>query len=381
MAAPTLKSIEAKNQDVIFHLDRPDPYLATNVTLWRYFTTGDPSKPCHEPSPGDTIVTSGDYRLPRFKFSDLNPEQSLKLLPIQADRPTLLFTWAYDDNTKALELIRGDIDVLPNSISLSKTRWLEKSYGDRFQVLGRSNGVNVSYLLFNFRNHYLKNFSVRKAIALSIDRDDFVKNKLFGLGTVANSLLSPLLPESSPQQFEYNPARAEKLLDEAGFKRGADGIRFTLRFKTTSVRDGFETALALQHWMRRIGIEVVLDVVEPAVFFASIRKGAFDLYASRWIGVSDASLFQRVVKTGDPNNRGHYSSPLVDRLLDQALAATNDTRRRAIYSKIQAKIAKDLPFVPLWYWDPTVVLRKDLQGLNASDLSLSGSLAPLARLR
>jgi peptide/nickel transport system substrate-binding protein len=377
----SLKSIEARENELVFQLNRPDPYLATNLTLFRYFTTGDPSKPCHEPGANDHIVTSGSYHLPKFDYEDLTPEHSLELIPVEAGRRALFFTWTMDDNSKALQLIRGDVDVASTSVSLTKTRWIEKNYADRFRVIERPNGVNVSYLAFNLRQPDLKKLEVRKAIALAIDREDFVQNKLMGFGTPAGTLLSPVLSESVPQSVEYNPKKAEQLLDQAGYPRDKNGVRLRLRFKTTSVRDGFETALALQYALHKIGIELTLDVVEPAVFFASIRKGAFELFTSRWIGVSDASIFYRTLKTGNPDNRDGYSNPEIDALLEQSQLETDPARRKDILAKIQAKVIEDLPYLPLWYWNPSTILRKDLTGLEARDLSLSGSLAPLAHLR
>jgi peptide/nickel transport system substrate-binding protein len=384
----SLRSIQAKpaspsspGGEIFFELTRPDPYLATNLTLFRYFTTGDPSKPCREPKAQDSIVASGEYRMQRFQFDDLNPEHSVELIPVDSSRRALRVGWAMDENTKALQLIRGEVDVAATSISLSKTRWIEQKYANRFKVIERPNGVNVSYLLFNFKNPYLKKLEVRKAIALSINRDEYVRHKLFGFGNPAGSLLSPFLEESAPQSFEYNPKKAEELLDQAGYSRGPDGVRFRLRFKTTSIRDGFENALSIQNTLRRIGIEVTLDVVEPAVYFASVRKGAFDLCSSRWIGVSDGSILYRTLATGNPDNRGGYSSPEMDALLQDAIGQPDLAQRRAILAKVQEKVAQDLPYLPLWYWNPSFIIRKDLTGLESSDLSLSGSLAPLSRLR
>lgn len=203
----------------------------------------------------------------------------------------------------------------------------------------------MSYLLFNFKNPYLKKLEVRKAIALAVDRDEYVRHKLFGFGNPAGSILSPILEESAPQAYEYNPKKAEELLEQAGYPRGPDGVRLRLRYKTTSVRDGFEIALSLQNALRRIGIELTLDVVEPAVYFSSVRKGAFDLCSSRWIGVSDASILYRTLASGNPDNRGSYSSPETDALLQDAIGQPDLSQRRAILAKVQAKVAQDLPYL------------------------------------
>lgn len=374
-------SVHADGGDVLIRLKRPDPYLATNLTAVRYFTTSGSNRPCTEPRPGEVIIPSGAYRPKRLLYEDLAPERQLDLISLDPGKKNLQFTWALDDGTKALRLLRGDVDVLQDSISLAKTRWLAAKYSDRFNVIERSDGVNVSYLAFNLKHPDLKKYKVRKAIALAIDRQEFVHDKLLGFGTLAGSFLSPLLPESSQQKIAYDPAESERLLDQAGYPRGKDGVRLMLKFKTTSVRDGFETSQVLQEMLKKVGIDLSLEVVEPAVFFASIRKKAFDLYTSRWVGVSDGSIFYKTLSSKSPDNRVSYENRAMDELLEESEADITPERHREVMGKIQEKMVNDLPYLPLWYWNTAAVFRKDLKGLRGEDLSLSGSLEPLTHLR
>ena len=194
-------------------------------------------------------------------------------------------------------------------------------------------------------------------------------------------MLSPLLAESYPVAFPYDPAQAEQLLEQAGFPRGPDGVRIRLRYKTTSARDNLEAVLAFQAMLKKIGIEIEIEVVELSVFLASVRKGAYQLYSSRWTGITDGSILHRTLHSGSRDNRAGYRSAGMDALLDRAMTEPDLEKRKAILKDAQSLMANDLPYFPLWYWTGALVLRKGVQGMKAGDISLSGSLEPLTHLR
>jgi peptide/nickel transport system substrate-binding protein len=285
-----------------------------------------------------------------------------------------------DENTRALLLARGQADALQNGLSLAKVRWLEREHSSRYQVLERD-GVNVAYLAFNLRDSDLSKLAVRKAIALAIDRKAVVRERLSRFVSISGSFLSPLLPESAPQEYAHDPAQAIRLLEDAGYKAGPDGVRLRLRYKTTPVRDGYEMALIFKEQLARVGIQLELDVVEAGVFLASLRKGAFQLCSSRWLGVSDGSILFRTLRSGQPNNRVGYASAETDRLLDLAIQELDSSRRAQLMAQVQARMAADLPYLPLWHWTNALILRKDLaRNRDGSGLGLTGALEPLARL-
>lgn len=385
---PNWKGTRVEGEAVVFELDKPDPYFARNASTLRYFRSEGEEAPCKEPRSGVALIGSGLYRPAKWEMA---PEKQIDLLPVpeldtmlsshsKEGRSPLRFIVARDETTRVLRLFKGDADVGPNVFSLSKTRWIEREHGDRFEILERE-GVNVSYLAFNLKDPVLSKLEVRRAIALAIDREQVVKHKMQGLGTLAGSLVSPLLEESREQPYAFDPARAEKLLDQAGYPRGKEGVRLTLKYRTTPVLEGLETALIFQDMLRKIGVELVLDVVEPGVFLTSIRKGNFQLYSSRWVGVADGSILYRTLRTGNGANRVGYSDPGMDAWLDQAMGEPDLPKRKAVLEKVQRKMAEDLPYLPLWYWKNTTVVRKGVVGLKSSEISLSGGYEPLSRLR
>lgn len=372
---------EVDGDAVRLRLDHTDPYLARNVSLLRYFRAeGDPARePCADPAPGKALVTSGLFR-PRAPW-DPAPENELALTPFAPGRGDVTFLFVPDDNARALKLLRGEADTAPNSLSLTKLRWLQREHPGRFEVL-EPGGVMVSYLAFNLRDPLLARKEVRQAIALSIDRASIARHKLLGFARPAGSFLSPSLPEALASDFPFEPARAEALLDAAGLRRPRAGApRFELRYRSTPKRENVETGLMLQDMLGRVGIRLLIDTVEPAVFLASTKKGAFQLYSSSWVGIADASILHRTLRSEQPDNRVGYRNPEMDRILDAAARETSLPKRLPLVRRAQALMAEDVPYLPLWHWNNAVIHRKGLQGLRPEDLSLSGAYEPITRLR
>ena len=374
-AFPHWIGTRASNASVSILLKDPDPYLARNISLLRFFRVNGNPDPCVDPRPGQKLVGSGPYRIAEWNPA---PEDEVTLIPVDPAKRALRFSFIQDENALMLKLLRGEGDVTSNSVGLSKTRLLKSNYADRFDIFERE-GTSIAYLAFNLKDPLLSRLEVRRAIALALDRADIVRSKLFGFATVAGSFLSPLLPESFQIDFPYNPEESERILNRAGFKRDADGVRFKIHYKTTPRREGYETAEIFQEMLEPIGIKLVIDVVEPAVFFASVRKGNFQLFSSRYLGVADGSIFFRPLDS--KLSPVHYSDPEMDRLLEYSMGEIDLARRKPALRQIQSLMARDLPYFPLWFWDNTVLVRKGLTGLDASQISLSGAFEPLTHLK
>jgi ABC-type transport system substrate-binding protein len=282
--------------------------------------------------------------------------------------------------------------VAQNSFAPYRTRWLKEQHPNRFELI-EAPGVNVSYLAFNLRDPLLQDLRVRKALAMTIPVRSIIDHKLAGMAENASSFLAPFLPEAmlpaqSPgnltENSEETRAKASTLLDQAGYPRSArTGIREGLRltFKTTPIREGYEIVRILQDTWKKLGVSLKLEVVEPAVFLASIRKGAFQLSLGRWIGVADSSILERTLRSSSTNNRAGYKNPKMDLLLDQAAAAPTLEERKAVSQKVQNLMLEDLPYFPLWFWKNALIYDKNLEGLSAQQLSRSGGLMPLFDLR
>jgi len=212
---------------------------------------------------------------------------------------------------------------------------------------------------------------VRQAIAHAIDRDAIIRHLLKGLGTPATGLLSPFhwAYESSVSRFDYSPERAKKLLDEEGFPDpDGDGPRprFRLSYKTTTLDLRRRIAVAFKEQLSQVGIDLDVRAYEWGTFYGDIQKGNFHLYSLSWVGVTDPdiyfSLFHSTSVPPQGNNRGRYHNAEIDRLLEQGRRSLNLEERKRIYSTVQQILARDLPYIPLWWTKNVVVMKRAIRG-------------------
>ena len=273
-----------------------------------------------------------------------------------------------DAMVRVLEFKKGTIDFLQNDIEPDMLPWLKRNTDAAIEA---NQGTTFQYIGINLTHPILKHRKVRQAIAYAIDREAIIRHLLKGLGTPASGVLSPLnwAYESAVDQWPYDPEKAKRLLDEAGF-RDPDGDgplpRFRLSFKTTNIDLRKRIAEALKDQLQRVGIELEIRTYEWGTFYSDIKKGDFHLYTLAWVGVLDPDIYYQIFHSGsippDGDNRGRYSNTAVDDLLEKGRRSTDMTERKRIYSQIQKVLAADLPYIPLWWWKNVIVKKPSLQG-------------------
>ncbi|HVO94962.1 MAG TPA: ABC transporter substrate-binding protein, partial [Terriglobales bacterium] len=280
----------------------------------------------------------------------------------------LIFKVLPDAMVRVLEFQKGSVDFMQNDLEPDMLPWLRQNTDAQ---LAAAPGTTYQYIGVNFTHPILRHKKVRQALAYAIDRERIIRHMLKDTVTPANGLLAPLnwAYDDGVPRWPYDPTRAKQLLDEAGF-RDPDGDgplpRFRLSFKTTNIDLRRRIAEALKEQLQAVGIELEIRTYEWGTFFGDIKKGNFHLYSLAWVGVMDPDIFyqifhsQSVPPAGD--NRGRYSNPELDRLLEEGRRTTNTTERRRIYRRAQAIIADDLPYIPLWWWKNIVVTRPGLHG-------------------
>jgi len=243
-------------------------------------------------------------------------------------------------------------------------------------------GINYAYLVFNLRDPQLQDRRLREAIALAIDRDKLIQYRLKGLARKATGILSPSnwFYEGQVEQYHYDPERAKALLDEAGFKDpdGAGPLpRLRLSLKTSNKRDRVAMARAIAEDLKAVGIELEIRSYEWGTFLRDLKTGNFQIGSSTWVGVTEPDIYYLAFHSSqfppEGANRGFYSNPKVDRLLEKGREETASAARKAIYSEVQKILAHDLPYVSLWYEDNVVFTRPAVEGYTLRpDASLIG---------
>ncbi|HLY99269.1 MAG TPA: ABC transporter substrate-binding protein, partial [Candidatus Angelobacter sp.] len=158
--------------------------------------------------------------------------------------------------------------------------------------------------------------------------------------------------------------KANAILDAAGYARGKDGIRFHITMKTSTEETSRLLAAVLQQEFQKIGVALDIRSFEFATLYSDIQKGAFQLYSLRWIGYTnqDPDIFEYVFHSASfpPKraNRGFYSNPEVDRLIDAGRRTVDQEKRKQLYGEVQRIVARDLPYIDFWYFDNVMVHSK-----------------------
>src|SRR5215469_6471441 len=270
-----------------------------------------------------------------------------------------------DALVRALELRKGSADVAINSLTPDMVLTLAKERGI---AADEQPGTTVAYIGFNLEDPILSHREVRQALAYATDRATLIKYLLRGQARAAASLLPPNHWAYDPNlaQYDFDPARAETLLDQEGFKRGANGVRFRLEFKTSTEESSRLLSEAIADEWRRVGVAVELRPLEFATFYADLQRGSFQISTYRWVGGNnDPDIFELVFssKKIPPNgsNRGRYRNPQLDALLDEARVEMDREKRKALLWKVQEIIAEDEPYINLWYLDNVCVHRERLK--------------------
>ena len=220
----------------------------------------------------------------------------------------------------------------------------------------------------NHRRKELADLKVRQAIAHAIDKDFVVKTIFLGYAATATGPV----PKNDPQfytadvpTYPFDVAKANALLDEAGYKRADDGKRFALKLlpapyfnETKQFGDYLRQALAA------IGIDAEIVNNDSAAHIKAVYTDhAFDLAVGPPVfrgdpAISTTILVQSGIPDGVPfSNQGGYKNADLDALITRASETLDTAARTELYKEFQKKVAADLPLVNVAEWSFISVAR------------------------
>ncbi|MBI1776710.1 MAG: ABC transporter substrate-binding protein [Proteobacteria bacterium] len=220
---------------------------------------------------------------------------------------------------------------------------------------------NIPYqanIEFNFRKPELANPKVRYAIHHALDSAKVVETVFQGYAKPATGPVpttSKLFYTPEVQRYAFDPKRAEALLDEAGYKRGPDGMRFALKL---SPAPWFEQTRQLGDYvrqaLRQIGIDAGLQAFDtPAHLKAVYTDHAFEMATGSTVFRSDPAISTTVLyESGIApgafwSNQFGYANPKMDEIIAKAAGELDAGRRVALYKDFQKLATQDLPIIHL----------------------------------
>jgi peptide/nickel transport system substrate-binding protein len=289
-----------------------------------------------------------------------------------------------DETTQALELRKGSGDIAINSLTPDTVLTLERNPN---LAVDSAHGTRFAYLGFNLRDPILKDVRVRQAIAYALDRRPMVEYLWRGEAELARSVLptQSWAYNGDVPAYEHDTEKAKQLLDAAGHP-AVNGVRFHITMKTSTDANTRLMVAVMQQQLREVGIALDIRSFESATFFSDVIHGAFQMYGLRWIGGNeDPDIFEYAFHSAKfpPNgaNRGFYSNPKLDALIDKARREIDPNARKPLYAEVQRILAEDLPYIDLWYLDNVMVHTRRVRNLklNAAgnyDFLRTAELAP-----
>jgi peptide/nickel transport system substrate-binding protein len=360
---------EVKTPDpltAVIELSKPAPYLIKALTaaeapmMPRHIYEG--TDPLANPN-GNAPIGTGPYKFKEWVrgshiIYEPNPDYWDAPKPY-IDRMVCKFL--PDPGARSIAFENGSADIgYRTPVALSDLERLKKIPTLRFETKGTSYSYNVSTLQFNLDSQFFKNLKARQAVAHAIDRELLIKTVVYGYGTVCYSPIAPGLKEfhdPTPSPYTLDLKKAETLLDEAGFPRGANKVRFKVPLDYNPIGDESRRACEyMRSALGRIGIAVEVRAADPSAFVKRVYTDReFDFTYNGHSNLFDPTVgVQRIYwsknfKKGVPfSNGSHYDNPKVDALLEGAAVENDPVKRKQMFIDFQKIIAEEVPDIPLY---------------------------------
>lgn len=303
-----------------------------------------------------------------------------------------------DPGARAAALETGEVDLGGDSpVARGDVERLAQEPKLATETRGNEYSGSVARIEFNLSNPYLKDLRVRQAIAHAIDRNAILDIVYYGQGRIATTPIGPNLPKwTDPDTpiYDYDPAKAEALLDDAGFPRGPDGIRFKLVHDPLPYGDSPKrTGEYIQQALKAIGIDVELRSQDFATYIKRVYTDRdFDFTNNLMGNLYDPTIgvqrlyWSKNFKKGVPFSNGSgWSNPKADALLEAAAVETDEGKRRQEFADFQQLVYEDVPDVTLLNYDQITIFNRRVHdhtvgagGLNENFADIWIDPAPLS---
>lgn len=274
-----------------------------------------------------------------------------------------------DANSLQAELQTGGVDIAPNPSNLPPDM-LKAMGGNANLKIEQFDGSNIQYLVFNVSSPPLNNPKIRQAIGYAVDTQKIVTQLLFDQAKVAHSILPAQSWAYSPgTKYTFDQAKAKQLLQEAGYRN--EEIVFKYGSGNAAVNSYSQ---AIQNSLKEAGLNIRIETLEVNTIRQQLAQGQYHMYTGVWIGGNQDPIFLRDLfsSTKIPGgavsccNRSRYKNDEVDKIVEDAVNATDKAVAKQLYAKTWELVSNDLPLLPLWYPANIVVCNKRIGNVKMS---------------
>ena len=309
-----------------------------------------------------------------FKFAEWVPGERIELVANEnywGEGPYLerLTYRIIPDHADALALLeRGEVGFCVQDVPCGEVAaWREKpGVGVMFHP-----GNAIAFVAFNWTRPLWQDHRVREALARALDRGPIGSGVCPLARTPRHYYLAAVEWAFNPDAVApaYDPAEAERLLDAAGYPRGADGVRLRVGLAYRSLYAHYGVAARIiAEQLARIGVTANVEAVDPFAWKARFQEDAdFDLLLDSGDIGPDPQLMASFLTSDGPRNAMRYHNTMVDRAFSAGRAAIDRAERGAHYRALQAALADDIARVPFMQHGEHLPYRTKFTGWSWSD--------------
>ncbi len=272
----------------------------------------------------------------------------------------LIFRDIPDPAARAAALETGDIQYLPFAgVPFSDVERLRQRPDLVYEPRGYSYNAQIYYLMFNLKRPETGNLKVRQAFAHAVDKQGLINTVWYGLSEPANgpvpASLTRFYTDDKPT-YAYDPALAEKLLDEAGYPRKANGVRFSLQLDLSPSSNAFVPAGEfLRQNLRKVGIDLRPVSSEPSTYLKKVWTDYnYDVIINGFSTLFDPEMgltrqfWSKAVSPGVPYiSATGYASDETDRIIEAYQSELDPAKRVEQFHELQRLTLRDLPLLPV----------------------------------
>lgn len=362
-------SVKAVGNDILeVELEKPIvffPYLTTFMVTYPIRKEIIEKNPDSWTEP-ENIVTNGPYKLVEWHH-----EYKLVLTPnpyYYGEKPKLdrVVIYTINEQVTALSLYEtGALDFLFNMPAPSIPYYKNSPEYHRYPYIA------VYYLGFNVLKPPVDNVLVRRALAMAIDKEK-IPQILKGGQIPANSYLPPGILGHNPELgLKFNPEKARKLLEEAGYPSGKNFPEITLSFN--SLEDNqLICEFVQEQWQKNLGIKVYLRNMEWKVYLKELQYSAPQVWRLGWIAdYPDPDTFLTVFLSESGNNHTSWKSKEYDELVERASLETDEKKRKELCDHAQKLLLEEATaIIPLYFYAQNWLIKPYVKGLEINPMEL-----------
>lgn len=351
--------VKCSSQNALF------PALIRNVMILDKETYQGKDKEFYENNP----VGTGKYALEEYARGDkIVLARNESYWGEKPDPLKVIMRVIPNDATRIASIMTKEVDMIGN-VPVRDAEMLKKrnfltvtsapTMGVMFYNMGQTEENPSKDSAFPIKSpdgsNPMRKREVRLAVVSAINYDELMKQVMNGYATIAPTPIPEGFNGYNPniKQYAYDPANAEKLLDEAGYPRQSDGYRFEIAIDATNDRyiNDAAAATAIAGYLDKVGIKCNVNLMSRSVYFGYIRlhdDGGDNTHflQSGWSDPTGESVFYakdllygvtlqgKIKESFGVVNRGYYSNPEVDKLIDKALITSDWKERDAIMQQV-----------------------------------------------